>query len=275
MSSPSPTNLPPEVYSLGDVQAEYRGDNLFLTGLGAAALCFVVGLVLLGLFLATGFYFPVLTILIPVGFIGSLFVAGKGLVEGRKTALVLKDGIAEVKRGKATAMRWDEITAVNQKITVSRSRRGTTGTPTYTYTVTGPKGTLSFSTYKGIQMLGQTIQNEVGQRLGPKMFDAYNRGETLQFGKVAVNKSGIDTGKGPMPWSEVEQLSLSAGRLSVRRNGQWMDTGQTAAQTPNLNVMMGIVNQVTNKDKAGQKPSHEVLQGLLQQAADDIDKKRS
>ncbi len=250
MSAMSSSKLPPELYALGDVQAEYTGHNLFVTGLVGAALATVVGAVLLGLYLATGFFFPVLTVLIPLAIVGGLGIAVKGLIDGRKRALVFKDGIAEVRRGKTTVMRWDDVTSVNQKITVQRQRSGRQGKPTYTYTLRSPNGMLVFSAYQGIEQLGNTIQTEVGKRLGPRMIDAYNHGETLKFGKVTVSKAGLDIGQGLIPWPQVEQVTLSLGKLAVRRNGQWTEmVGQTAGQTPNLNVLMVLVKEITGGDK--------------------------
>ncbi len=109
---------------------------------------------------------------------------------------------------------------------------------------------LVFSAYQGIEQLGNTIQTEVGKRLGPRMIDAYNHGETLKFGKVTVSKAGLDIGQGLIPWPQVEQVTLSLGKLAVRRNGQWTEmVGQTAGQTPNLNVLMVLVKEITGGDK--------------------------
>src|SRR5574341_1226726 len=118
MSTPSSTKLTPEMYALGNVQAEYTGPNLLVSGLVLAGLCAVGTVIWLALWIFAGIVFYI-GFLAPIGVLVGLFTAGKGLIDGRKRALVFKDGIAEMRRGGVTVVRWDDVTAVNQKITVS------------------------------------------------------------------------------------------------------------------------------------------------------------
>jgi len=243
--------------ALGDPQAEYHSASMVITGFGAIGLGIVLSLILFAM-IKTGIYVVGFSLIVLALYLGPLlipvgiFMVIAGVIQGGKRVLVFKDGIAEVTRNKTTVMRWDDVDSVLQKVTSRRNRSGKETGRSYRYTVRDKAGQslILSGTYKNIETLGNTIQTEVSKRLLPKYTGTYNSGGKVDFGQVSVSKAGLSNGSKTIAWSDIEQVALNQGQWVVRQKGQWQSlTTQTAAQTPNLPVMLNLINQTVSENK--------------------------
>lgn len=159
---------------------------------------------------------------------------------------LFKEGVAHTKQGKTIAIRWNEATAVWQNITKHYRNGVYTGT-TYHFTLTATENRkLTFTNdLTDIDKLGEVIQNEVFQILFPKYVEAYNSGQTLQFGNLSINKTGISNGKEMVSWNEVKGVNLNQGIINVKKEGKWLTwSSVTVANTPNIFIFTSIVDQI-------------------------------
>ncbi|MBN1180029.1 MAG: hypothetical protein JXD18_12525 [Anaerolineae bacterium] len=189
---------------------------------------------------------------------GSLFFVAIGAISGFSTlrqrgtrALVFQDGVAYT-HGKTTVFRWDDVTAVWQNVTRHYRNGVYTGT-THVYTVqTGDGKKVAFNdVLDNIEGLGLKIQQECTNRLLPLALQAYDRGETLTFGKLGVSKAGMSKGdKDLLPWDEIKGVSLDKGIISIKKEGKWLRwSSVTVPQIPNIFVFTAIVDRVVGINK--------------------------
>jgi hypothetical protein len=256
----STTKPPTETAALGPLQTEYKvsqvknrsnqivgwlfvvvGPLLLLTALiltftddtGLNFLCGGVGLLVL---------------------LGGVFALWQYRRDSSINVGVYRDGLVYIHGDKTDVVRWDDIDSVKMAVVnVTRSGRQHVYDTVYHYTInprTGAEVRFSFNknSIPNIDQLSNTIQHEVTHRQLPKAAETFNRGETLQFGKLNVDRRGIGNSKETIPWSDVEDLKLNNGVITIRKKGKWLNwSNVTVAETPNIFVFMALVNDVLNK----------------------------
>ena len=80
----------------------------------------------------------------------------------------------------------------------------------------------------------------------PRMRDAYNKGETLDFGGVRINHSGIFVKQDFFPWQEYEP-KIGGGRLyihQIKLNGKtkWRATAKVPlVKIAEVNIFLGLI----------------------------------
>ena len=167
---------------------------------------------------------------------------------------VYRDGLVYVHSGKTDMVRWDDIDSVKMAVVnVTRSGSRHVYDTVYHYTINPRVGTeIRFSFNKNsipnIDQLSNTIQHEVTRRQLPKAAETFNNGGTLQFGKLTVDRRGIGNGKETISWTEVEDLKMQNGAITIRKKDKWLNwSNVTVGQTPNIFVFMALVNDIMSK----------------------------
>jgi hypothetical protein len=159
---------------------------------------------------------------------------------------VYSDGLARIQGAKVEEVRWDNVNAVWQSITKHYRNGIYTGT-TYLYTVeTNDSRKLKFGNeVKGIEQLGQTIQNESTKRLFPKMVAAYNAGQPVAFGQFTLSKDGVGHKNKYLSWAEIEGTQINKGYVTFKKQGKWFNWANVpVAQIPNLIVFLSLIDHV-------------------------------
>ncbi|MFN8374230.1 MAG: DUF6585 family protein [Anaerolineae bacterium] len=155
-------------------------------------------------------------------------------------------GVARIKGTKTEEFRWDDVRAVWQSVTKHYRNGIYTGT-TYLYTVqTADNRMLKFSNeIKGIEQLGQLIQNESTKRLFPKMVAAYNAGQTVPFGQFTLSKEGVGHKNKYLTWAEIEGTQVNNGYVTFKKQGKWFNWANVpVASIPNLIVFLSLIDHV-------------------------------
>jgi hypothetical protein len=145
--------------------------------------------------------------------------------------------------------RWDQI-QVWRSVTKHYRNGVYTGT-TSVYTIQRQDGyrvVLSDDLHQ-IQSLGETICNQVTKWRLPHALQAYQRGETVQFGSLSLNQQGISNGSDLLPWSQIEAIDVKEGVVSVKRRGSWFRWCKVGASAiPNVFVFLALVSAVLDLD---------------------------
>jgi hypothetical protein len=151
-------------------------------------------------------------------------------------------GFVHVKGRVVDPVRWDQIKAVRHKVTNVRGRLIST------YTLQRSDGkTFQYSRpLQNVEKLGEIIQQEVTRIQLPQVLAAFNTGQLLNFGKVNVDRQGINNGKEMIPWSQVDSLTTQQDHLVAKKDGrllQWRSVKM--GDVVNLGVLLGLVNTIT------------------------------
>jgi len=164
-----------------------------------------------------------------------------------KAAAVYEGGIAIRDRNGIQSWRWEEIVSLTAAVTRRHFIGIVTGT-THVYRLFNRQNQrfVFRDIYSNVEELAKAIQDVVFPGLYEQSARQYNSGRKLNFGPVAISKSGIQFGKRTIPWSEVQQVSIQRGILKVaKRGGGWFGRSSASASAiPNLNVLLNIINQV-------------------------------
>ncbi len=160
---------------------------------------------------------------------------------------LFEHGLIQAERSGAVDLRWDQIDWVTQAIT-HVYRYGIRVQSTYVYTLRRVDGYTTKIThfYRDIAELGNTIAGQVTAVRLPRAIDAIRAGQTVNFGDLSLNASGIAAaGKGALPWTEIQRVTVTNGYVSVAKQGKWLSwSSQPAKDIRNLFVFLELANRL-------------------------------
>jgi hypothetical protein len=181
-------------------------------------------------------------------FLLGLLVIWSFYSNAKKAAVLYENGVAYSDRKGMRAWRWDEINSMTVAVTKHYTNGIYTGT-THVYTLIkkdGEKFVLN-DTIADVEQLAGKIGEKIYPLLYHEYADAFNAGKPLLFGPVKISKAGgIQIGKKQYSWSEIAEVGIRKGILSVKKkDGGWF-SGATAMASaiPNLQVLLAIIHQV-------------------------------
>jgi hypothetical protein len=144
------------------------------------------------------------------------------------------------------AFRFDAIDTVFQQI-VSRRTYGIEVARTYVYTVTARDGRVTKVTqfWSDIAELGSHINTSVSNALLPGTITAIERGQSVQFGDMTLNATGIAGRRKSVTWKEVSDVRIANGYVSVKVAGKfWSLSTVAAAKLPNLPLFLALAGRL-------------------------------
>ncbi|MFD5778756.1 DUF6585 family protein [Streptomyces sp. NPDC126933] len=119
------------------------------------------------------------------------------------------------------AIRWDSV-RLYQEIT-QKIINGIPGPVTYAYSAVGPGLTNARITefYDGPETWGPLMQEAVVRAQGPAVLKTILEGQAMTFGDFTVSRTGLATTRHHhLPWSGVQEIRVSAGRVHIMRAGE-------------------------------------------------------
>jgi hypothetical protein len=170
-----------------------------------------------------------------------------------KLVVTYEKGLAYSDNKGVQSWGWHEVELFFASIT-KHYRNGIYVGTTYLYTLQKADGSRIKldNKFKKIETLGQFIGQKVAPLQYDKLLQKLRSGQTVVLGPIAISKDNISIGKKCYPWSEVEQVGIQKGYVSIKKkNGGWF-SGATSpvSAIPNLDALFAIVNQLA-KVKTG------------------------
>jgi hypothetical protein len=186
-------------------------------------------------------------LMIPLGIIGCV----AAYYQLGFKVIVHEGGLLQVRRTGERVIPWEDIECVWQQITEHYTNGIYTGT-TYTYNLRLRDGSrLKYSNYtvNNVKKLGEIILHETSQVLYPKAMKAYNKGKTVDFGKLGISEDGLSYGSSLLTWDEIEAVRIKKGYIHVRKRDKWLNWCNIPFSTvPNPLVFISLVNQIVGID---------------------------
>jgi len=152
---------------------------------------------------------------------------------------VFKNGFIYARGRKYRVVRWDQIVAVFQKHTAGRY----SSSHTYIVRVQEGREIQIGDAVNRVIDLGTMIQREVTKLLLPRAIASYKNGEALSFGKVNVNRQGVNNGKEMIPWDQIDAIEVRSGLIVVQKYGRVMKWSTVREhETPNVYILQNLVD---------------------------------
>ncbi|HZO74878.1 MAG TPA: DUF6585 family protein [Ktedonobacteraceae bacterium] len=240
-------------YQLGTPQAEYKVGFKKVRTIIAVIICVVLG----GVFGAaavssseTQFVFSILSVAFTAIALYYIFTP---VIYRSWHVYVCSDGFISTRGDKVEPFRWDQIEAMWRSVTKHYTNGIYTGT-THVYTVRSSDGrqVVFNDRFSNVEQLGDTISRQVTNRLLPQVIQAYQAGNTITFGPLSISKQGVSNGKELLPWSQIKEMGVNRGVVTVKKEGKWLSwSAVMAAKVPNIFVFMALVNYVLNSVSSG------------------------
>ncbi len=147
--------------------------------------------------------------------------------------------------------RWDDIRTVYQRI-VSQRTYGVETARTYLYTVTRRDGrTVKLTQFWAeIAQLGPHVNTCVSTALLPGAVAAIRHGQSLDFGDMTVNATGIAGRRKSVAWREISQVQIANGYVRVGIAGKFFSLSTTAASNiPNLPLFFALTDELRKQSR--------------------------
>ncbi|WP_227984313.1 DUF6585 family protein [Nocardia spumae] len=154
-------------------------------------------------------------------------------------------GLVAARQGRLWVARYDSTT-IYQSIVRHMRNNHHIGT-TYTYTFTDIAG-VNFVIGDGIsnpQEWGPSIQRAVTETQLPQALAALQAGHRLVFGELWMTWYEVGSTRKSAPWTQVNQVAISDGRLSVDVAGRWFAlTSAMVRDIPNFLVFEALAEHL-------------------------------
>lgn len=164
-----------------------------------------------------------------------------------KAIALYQNGFAYNHPGGLQSWRWKDVAALRMAVTRHDLFGINTGA-THVYSVENRNGSrLALNNaFNRVEELARVIEEKTFPSLFEQAAQQYNAGQTLTFGPVLVNKTGIQISKKNYAWGEIQPVTVRRGYLHIaRKEGGLFSGAKTAlASIPNLRVLLSLISQV-------------------------------
>ncbi len=242
-----------DIYSWGDPHVEFKGTtNKNLMRIAFFGILFLgsiysIGAAIFGAindgFLG-GLPFAILPLTVG-GFAG--FHLWRHVQARRETIGIYDKGIARRTGDNIEMLAWEEMVESSQNLFTQRVNF----IPVYkkeVYRVKTKDGAthLFRGSIPDANKVGAILHRQVARQVLPGMIERYNAGETLAFGNLKINKSGVHRGNKSMGWGDLKGMSINNGFLSFKKEGKWLNWGSMQINnTPNFVALLDLLEAIT------------------------------
>lgn len=241
-------------YELGKASAEYR-THFSPLKMVYSSLCLALGLLLVVVMLMTeGISGQAIALVCALFFLVLGFIPLTNWLSRRSWQLIAcADGFVFVRGKRVDVYRWEQIETVWQRV-FKQYYRGLPVSATHKYRIQCSDGKhVAFDdTFANIEKFGVTVGREVTQNLLPAVLMAFNRGDAVSFGKIAVDSKGIHDGKELLAWSQVKGVTLSQDMVTFQQAGKVVTwSSAKVARIPNILVFMELADYAMGRQRFG------------------------
>lgn len=265
MDLPDDEHLTRSVTELGEPEALFRvSRGRFLAKLALGVLLLVYGVVANYLWWVHGparFGHLELLLLIVLPLSGATLLwhmyRHRGLF-----VLVYPTGLLRLRRGEVDSFPWHEVDHIRLKVQRASEAdiaRGPDGTPVACCLPAEEpsfqlwNASLSIARADGIEahfgpalsdypLLAEEVQKRTFAYLWPVIWERFQAGIPIPFGSLELSRGGIRFAGKFLRWSEVKDVSVSQGRLSIKQGGKWLPWALVDVNTiPNPHVLFVLI----------------------------------
>ncbi len=247
MTSPYRTGEDNTPYQLGTLRSAHAERSGCLLRVIAGVLVFgiLAGAAIQGITLSIALQ---MAVVIMIGVVALWWI---GKRNPRELVLLYERGLTSNNGGRLRVIRFDDV----KSITSSKQRRGLAGVEIEQHIVEAKDGTrIVFGLlFDGALDLLAAVEEATRQRLQHEALNAFDAGEVVRFGPIAMSEEGFFDGDKPVVgWDEVERAAiemptLSPGLVWSEVNVWKRGTADPIAkyplkQVPNANVMLAVLS---------------------------------
>ncbi|MGW3654269.1 DUF6585 family protein [Streptomyces sp. NPDC005151] len=145
------------------------------------------------------------------------------------------------------AIRWDSV-RLYQDIT-QKIINGVPGPTNRVYSAVGPGRVSATITefYEGPGTWGPHMQGAILRAQGPAVLQSILEGRTVNFGDFSLSRTGMATTRnGHLPWSDVQEIQVGAGRVHIMRageSGRWCSVA--VSDIANFHVFLAVAENLS------------------------------
>lgn len=169
---------------------------------------------------------------INVGFLGSLFTKTKALV-------LYRDGFAyRVGNENIQIWRWDEISMITNNLS-HKLRRWIYHS--FTLTKKNGESVVLDETIDKVSDLIDPIKKNVFALLLPPLTTAYNSGQPITFGPIAIHRQGgLQMGGKVYQWADIMDVKIEHGYFKITLR-DWTQYSEYGSNIPNIELLCKLI----------------------------------
>lgn len=165
--------------------------------------------------------------------------------------VAFEQGLVVVYGGRPVVVPWTTVLTVRRQVTEYSDRLGRASRtrPTkfdITLDCEGLAPLHLSEEFQDIGALDERIESEVVRHRMAETVRRVKAGATISFGPLALGPQGIDNGRTVLPWDQVLDVRVTAGRVFVLEDGPllaWCD--HPVRDIPNLAMFLAVVRSHT------------------------------
>jgi len=245
MDFDEPEDVFEKLAALGEPRAEFMvGSRVLLRNLILAPMLVLAGLAIeFIVFRFIGHSFELIMLGIGLVITGVMLVVRAYRNRGLRV-LVFAEGLVRVRGEEGQAMFWEEVDTLWRKKTEGHWEVLWKGSLSYLVQRADSKTIKFDDAIPRLVELGRILQQETFAYLWQRYFDAYQKGATLDFGKIRLNERGISTDTGKLAWREVQKVKFDENQAVISKKGKWGNWFQSkVSEIPNYHVCKALIER--------------------------------
>ncbi|MFO0822094.1 MAG: DUF6585 family protein [Gemmataceae bacterium] len=190
--------------------------------------------------------------------------------------LIYPTGLLRLRRGEVDSFPWSEVDHVQVNVQRTAGAEFTydaDGTPTACWLpVEVPtfqlwKAGLTIAREDGVMAhfgavltdydrLAEELQRRTFTVLWPEVWASFLNGQSISFGDIDVTRRGLRYSGKLVPWTDVKDLSVAQGKLSIKQGGKWLPWVLVDVKSiPNPHVLFALVAEAQRIHTSQSQPN--------------------
>lgn len=118
-------------------------------------------------------------------------------------------------------IRWDEFVTVQSSLMRTIQVFTSDDFNLYAYELADGStfGLVGGTGMKNVDSLARLIQDQIYSRQFPRLAAAFSAGQTLDFGPLQLDQSGLNWESEQIPWKDIAEIKVDKGKLTLQRTG--------------------------------------------------------
>jgi hypothetical protein len=253
-----PRGLPDEAYDLGEPTDEFSvgaGRTAAKLVLGLVCLLAGLGLAALQIFLIVtveagpgggfrgGFYLMFVAIMLLVAGIG---IPIRVLRQSGLRVMACPGGLVYMHGEEAEVLDWGDVEEVRYEV-MQAGVANMGAYPRYRLTRHSDGREFTFDNFlPDLRALGRIIERKTLNYLLEEELEAFDDGEVIRFGPLAVSRKGIRKADEWLRWADIKDVNFERGKghIVITKEDKWLAWHrQMVNEVPNFHVFLEIVRQ--------------------------------